>query len=233
MTTSPYKLNVTVGDKEVYKVTLPRVTTILDSAFGGDGLARWYYNNTVIGFSHLISKYGGNLPSDIPSLHSLLSTEGVGPNKKRDESQEYGSKLHDVLHRLAIGRKVRETADNQRLLDWFYTSVIAKHGVIATEKTVISLREGYAGTLDLVWRTLEGKVRMTDLKTGTIMEAKMRCQLQAYTEAWHEMGGEKIDEWSILHVPRDGSEASEIKITPDPTEWAAALTIYRAQRKGK
>lgn len=233
MAASPYKLAVTVGDKEVYKVALPRVTTILDTAFGGDGLARWSYNTTVAGFSHLISKYGGQIPSDIPSLHSLLAQEEVSPNAKRDASQVYGSKLHDILHRLALGRKVKETEENKRLLDWYYVNVHDKTSVIATERTVISLQDLYAGTLDLVYTTPLGKVRMTDLKTGTIMEVKMRAQLSAYAVAWEEMGLTPIDEYSILHVPRDGGEVNEIVIEPAREVWWAALTIYNEQRKGR
>jgi len=233
MGTSPYKVSITVGDKEVYKAPLPRVTTILDAAFGGEGLSRWSYNTTVAGFSHLIAKYGGQLPSDIPSLHSLLAQEGVSPNAKRDASQVYGSRLHDVLHRLALGRKVKETEENKRLLDWYLDNVGTKDAVIATEKTVFSLTDFYAGTLDLVYRTMEGKVRMTDLKTGTIMEPKMRCQLGAYDQAWWEMRLTHIDEYSILHVPRDGGEVNEIMVQPSTEEWQSALTIYRAQRKGR
>lgn len=231
MTPSPYKVVVTNGDKEVFKTSLPRVTTILDTAFGGDGLARWTYNHTVAGFSILLGKYGGTLPSDIPSLHSILSQENLAPTQHRDKAATIGERYHTVLHRLASGRVVSVRPHEERLQGWFAESIGTKDRVLATEATVFSLSHLYAGTLDLVWIDSDAKVVMTDLKTGSLFIPKIRCQLAAYGQAWAEMGGQPIDRYSILACHRDSDTVEEVEVTPDPQEWQAALAIYRATKR--
>lgn len=76
--------------------------------------------------------------------------------------------------------------------------LIKQHGweIVASEKTLVNLAEGYAGTTDLIIKTREGEIGIADFKTkrtkvGKAVEPSEThpCQIAAYSMAhWSALG---------------------------------------------
>jgi hypothetical protein len=211
-----------------WSIKLPSVTTLLDGVLAKNGLEAWYYKQAVSGFSSLLSRYGAGVPSDIPSLHSLMKTEGLSPYSIRDEAADTGLKIHGAVETLAAGKKTKKFPE---LTLWWEAQGFGPKDILASEEIVVSFREGYAGTLDLVFNTEEGVTTLTDVKSGSLRYTHV-LQLWAYKQAWEERGGRPaIERFSLLQVPRSGEPAVEYEIPmreEDKLAWEAVLQLHRA-----
>lgn len=193
---------VTNPDGRTFTTYFPSVTTILEKVLAKPALAGWYYKQAVEGVANLLRKYGDQTPSDLPSLHSLLSSEGLSPYAQRDEATDHGTKVHKALERLAQGRKVAARPEVESLLEWWD---IPKDKVVATEKVAVSFRHQYAGTIDLMYCDMDpDHLTLMDCKTGKNIHWENVLQLEAYALAWEEMYGRKVSTLKILHLPRLG-----------------------------
>ena len=202
--TSRYTLTVVGPDGDEASQALPSVTEILDRVLAKPGLHDWYYKTGVAGFSQLVGKYGGKLPPDIKSLHSLMKQEQLSPYSLRDLAAKEGSKVHDAVLGLTKGRKPR---DLPNLTKFWALRGWKRPNILAAEQIVYSLANGYAGKVDLVYEE-DGMVTLSDIKSGEVRDSHM-LQVAMYREAWEQMGNRLIDRLSIIQVPRDGGECSE------------------------
>lgn len=71
------------------------------------------------------------------------------------------------------------------------------------EKTVVSQKYGYAGTLDLIVKTKNGRTLIVDCKTGKDIYNEAYLQLSAYRQALREEGTE-VDGVAVLLLQEDG-----------------------------
>lgn len=220
-----YPLTVANHDgTPVYTIELPSVTTILDKVTATHGLETWYYNRAVGGISVLLEKYGMEMPTDIPSIHSLLSQHGLSPQSQRDAAADKGTLLHGQLEKLAGGKKPRSLPELDPLLAWWDERGIKQKQVLLTEQVVCSLRHKYAGTLDLALN-LGGSLWVIDLKTGKNLYPKYKLQLEAYALAYEEMNpGTRVDKLGVLHLNDGRCRLVEYERCTDA--WLAAVNLY-------
>lgn len=208
-----YTLQITSPTGEVVgEIAVPRVTHVLDSVLAKPKLMYWYYKQAITGLSTLLAQYGGALPHDIKSLHSLMTQHGLSPYAIRDAAGNRGTKVHKNLETLAGGHDVAITPQNKCLVEWFR---YRKPDVIATEETLVSMKHRFAGTTDIVYRSdVHGGVILADVKTGKHVDWSHFLQLAAYQIAWEENGGDPIDRLSIIHAPSLGGAWREVVNSP-------------------
>jgi hypothetical protein len=225
-----YKLRIEGPDGSAHEEPLPSVTEMIDKCLAKKGLEDWYYKQAVNGFASLVSKYGGNLPSDIRSLHSLMSTEGLSPYATRDAAADKGSKIHRAVEALARGRRPRQ--EYPALVEWWTQKGLKKDRLLGVEQIVYSGVYGYAGKLDLAYVEFDDPSFpnvLADIKTGKPRDSH-KLQLELYRRAWVEMGFPEISYMQIIEVPRDGSTVTEhsVPITRELTSAAdGLLNIWR------
>lgn len=229
---SRYTITVT-GPEGTKEFKWPSATEIIESVYAKNGLQDWYYKEAVLGVSKLMAKFGGSLPADVPSLHSLMKSEGHSPYAQRDTAATAGTAIHTAVKTLAHGRSTKTVKEQYpALYGWWKERDFRKANILGAEETLVSFTQGYCGTFDLVY-TENGEVTLSDVKSGKIRDSHA-LQLEAYRQAWEELGGVPIDRYSIIQVPRDGSEVTEtlIEMTPELTEaWRSVLSVYRWQKK--
>lgn len=233
---SRYTVTVTGPDGQTFEEGWPSVTEIIEQVLAKPGLADWYYKQGVAGLSILLDKYGGKLPSDIPSLQSLMKQEGLSPYAQRDAAASSGQDIHEAVY--GLSKRPQEASvkkSHPALFEWWQDKGLKKQTVLAAEQVVVSWRNKYAGTLDLVY-TQDSSVCLSDVKSGKVRESHA-VQLELYRWAWEENGGEKVDRMSIIQVPRDGSPVTEheVFLTDELTVAASGiLSVHKwSSKKGR
>ena len=110
--------------------------------------------------------------------------------------------------------------------------MVSLHGPtpILVEESVVSLRHGFAGTLDLYAHRGEPTVGkgyvLTDAKTSKDVYPEMAMQLGGYAIALEELG-HAVDTASILLLRADGT-FKEVFLEPDRGAFLHALDLYRS-----
>lgn len=218
------------------EIKLPRVSHIVGSVLAKQMLVPWASRQTldaVIGVVGLVES--GDIPvdefidmfTDTDMVAEFMKTNKLRPEDVRNEAADRGKKVHKTLENLgkiALGDGP-EAAENYAfnvqntekatgwdlgIIDWW---LYRKPTVVAPERTLYSLRHGYAGTVDLVYTCKSGKTILTDLKSrrhgGSVYDSD-HIQTGGYWEAYNEMDWEpKIDKATVLLVTEDGKWKEE------------------------
>ncbi len=222
------------GNPTSYRFKLYSVTNIIDKVVAKPQLLGWYWKTTMEGLSTLAQKYGPSLPSDLESLKSLMSTEGLSPYKVRDSSGARGTKTHTEMEALCKGKVVKANAYNQGLLNWWEERNLTKQDILGCEVPLFSPRLGVAGTVDMVYvDPVTGATVLCDLKTGKTVPWTNFLQGEAYRLMADEADMfDGIDKVSVLHV-REVAELEngwEELVAPDVTvdTFMHILAIFNA-----
>ena len=231
---SRYTLSISGPNDEVLTEKIPSVTEIIGEVLAKNGLPDWYYKQAVLGFGSLLAKYGDSIKdADVRTLHSLLKTEGFSPYAVRDAAAAEGQRIHKAVEQLARGRR---PTTYPALTSWWKDRGFRAKDILGTESLVYSGKNGYAGTIDLVYTEpaklgalgvgddLGGDTVLADVKSGNPRDSH-EIQLELYRWAWEEMGRTPIDRMEIIQVPRDGSEVKvhPVEIREELTLGAAGL----------
>jgi len=271
-----YKLAIVRPDGTAIDLphNLDRVTTVLKAVFAKEGLVYWAYDIGAHGVAELARQGYDVAAMDDVMLQATLKEYGASPWAVRDARAEEGTDAHDYLEKIADGRVIVEHQEDGSVVEWEppeefppvystptgYKLAVARWwldtlpDVVASEQTLVSVTDRYAGTTDLIHRVPcpdhEGEMilKITDLKTKggprPLTPKKQQPkklnpydehhgQLGAYARAYHEMTGQEILAGSILFAFEDGVYA-EVDCQPDERLFLAALQMYRAleARKG-
>lgn len=197
----------------------PSVTTIIGDTDGSktDILLRWGLNVNTEGVSQLLEKGSIKTGSSAKTIKHYLKRFGLDNFGVRDESAERGTHVHECAEKLLLG-----TADYDDVLEstpakWrgYVDAVIAWHkqyrnSPIGIERVMVSTRHCYAGTVDLIDQTADGKVRVCDFKTSSRIYDTHFIQGDAYALAWVEMCERRgnpmtVDEVVVIRFASDGS----------------------------
>ena len=189
-------------------IGFPSVTEIVERTLAKPNLPSWYYKTGVEGFSTLLAKYSSSLPTDLPSLHSLMKSEGVSPYAVRDKASREGKKIHKAVEGLTKGRRPK---DLPALTEYWKERGWKRANILASEQVVVSFKHRYAGRLDLVYEE-DDIVTLTDIKSGEARDSH-KLQLELYRRAWEELGNKPVDRLTIIQVPRDGSDCRELEVS--------------------
>jgi hypothetical protein len=157
--------------------------------------------------------------------------------EERDAAAELGTYVHDAaVHGLALSQA--DPIARPYLIqfyDWLHSSGV---NVIATEKQVFNLTEGYAGTFDLLveWPR-SGDIGVIDIKTGSGTYADHALQVCSY--AMGEFIGEddvidvaltdalhKANTMALLHLTETGWRYQRVVPTPRMFDAFKGLIAY-------
>jgi len=105
------------------------------------------------------------------------------------------------------------------------------------EYPVVSEFYRFGGTADLIARW-KGWIWLIDLKTSKAVYPEMVVQVAAYGRAYEEQEGQKVAEYHILQLSKDGGGFQHHRISPEKIEVAWSVfehcrELYALQRKMK
>ena len=157
----------------------PSITTITAYWPKGDGFKKYLQNHTAEESEQILTTAGNRGSRIHAAIESFI---------KGDEIK------HDAQFPDSDGNMAELSADEYRALVKFAEwDAVTTPEYIATEKTVISKRYGFAGTLDCLAR-IDGKLVLIDWKTGKGIYTSYFLQVAALRQAAVEEGLIKADE---------------------------------------
>lgn len=212
-----------VVHKDADTITLPSVTTIVNFVVNKPALQPWAYG---VGIKETLN-YLSDLPID---LNKGLPTTGEVKIELERRKRTFTDDMKRGGERGSATHKVLESVINE---DEDYTYSVEFKPYIDTllkaideyeleflesEFKVASLEDGFAGTLDAICiphrhpprrkhKDITGKRTLLDIKTnkwGAVYIETHLPQVEAYAKAYHEMGGDPVDEKLVLGLGPDG-----------------------------
>jgi hypothetical protein len=125
------------------------------------------------------------------------------PDEARDAAAAKGTAIHEAIYNWeTMGERPSDPVENQAVQAYDAWRMTVAMEVVASELTVWSPSDQYAGTIDQVCRNAAGHWSVIDFKTGgAYPEAAL--QVAAYANALEELTGIPVDDAWILRIPRD------------------------------
>ena len=181
-----------------------RVTTALN-VISKPALVPWAIRETT-NKMRAVMEASVNTTIDPVWIEEALQQAKNYPDEARDAAAAKGTAIHEAIYNWeSIGERPNDAVANQAVqaYDAWRTTVAME--VVASELTVWSPSDKYAGTIDQVCRNSNGHWSVIDFKTGgAYPEAAL--QVAAYANALEELTGIPVDDAWILRIPRDQPE---------------------------
>ena len=181
-----------------------RVTTALN-VISKPALVPWAIRETT-NKMRAVMEASVNTTIDPVWIEEALQQAKNYPDEARDAAAAKGTAIHEAIYNWeTIGERPNDAVANQAVqaYDAWRTTVAME--VVASELTVWSPSDKYAGTIDQVCRNSNGHWSVIDFKTGgAYPEAAL--QVAAYANALEELTGIPVDDAWILRIPRDQPE---------------------------
>ena len=253
--TTPKQINRTDGPR-TYQVTAPdgvvheypSVTSIL-GIISKPALYGWYAKTTAEGYTNLLKSnevgdFGATFPEllaierdKLPEFEKLAKGSGRSALK---EAGDIGSRVHHWIECENTDMPLPDVTDDMESSLNAYRAWKEEIGItiMEAEQVVYSHKYRFAGTLDALGVTLEGKRVLLDYKTSNGIYDETALQLSAYAFAEHEMSsGDLVDEAWVLRLPTDG-QGGEARKGSNPMDvfydaFLPALNLYRAMNINK
>jgi hypothetical protein len=214
---------------------LVSVTTLCSAILSSDSLVHWAERESVNGVATLVraGEPVGRMNTD-DILHALRESK-IGAEGVRDAAARRGVNVHALLERYL---RDGYWADPLGILDpddFGYAHALNKWlaktrpDPISVEEIVADPEHGYAGRLDAIIASEEGRTVLWDLKTSEKAQVFDRAHLQTrlYARAVPICGGPVPDEIRIVVVAKDGTYR-EMDCLMTDRGAQAALHYYRA-----
>ena len=142
-------------------------------------------------------------PEDAKDLFWKAKKE---PERLKEEAGNVGTLTHEAVeHYLKTGGKPKGLSPEvQKTFNAFlsFSKQLKLGKIIATEKILFSSSYEYAGRLD-IFAWLGSKKYIIDIKTGKDFYKEQPLQLSAYSNAYEEMTGEKVDGIGIIRLSKE------------------------------
>ena len=243
----PRTYEVTTKDGTVHEY--PSVTSIL-GIISKPALYQWYAKTTAEEYTSLLKAneigiVGGMVVqgmmmierAKVPEYEKLAKGAGRSALKK---AGDIGTRVHHWIECENTNKPLPNvTEDMKSSLDAYQTwKKDVGITIMVAEQVVYSHEYRFAGTLDALGVTPEGKRVLLDYKTSNGIYDETALQLSAYAAAEHEMsGGDLIDEAWCLRLPKDGKgfEARMVSNTWNVffDAFLPAVKLYQALNKNK
>lgn len=191
------------------------VTTILSVIDKSSALTYWFGGEV---YDYIALKYKeGSFPDRKEALAAPYQT-----NKK---AKDRGTTVHSIVEGWKNMGDVAGIEGPFRGYATAFRDWVSHHNVevVENERTVISKKYGYAGTLDILAR-VNGKLMIVDVKTGKDLYPEVKLQTSAYRQALLENGVD-IDGTSALLLQEDGTYKFETH-SDKLGAFLAAKTLY-------
>lgn len=186
---------------------------------------------------------------ETPSTTQALEAEGLhGNDWWTDAARKRGTAVHQIallVSHGAKGRTVEEVVERSQWDPFGTAPFLVPYGMacvqyyvdtgiepMLVEERVASLRFRLCGTLDMYGRMPNGKMRLTDYKSGE-PQPSAEIQTNLYAMQLEEAYGLKTDEIAIVWLMRDGRYRARIS-TPGGEALAIgqmAVNLYHWRRK--
>lgn len=198
-----YKLT---GEK-TWLTSVTAITSIIDKS---RVLINWAINLAKDHFQKFMEETGA-LSLTVQDLEPVVKEALNQHNVKRDEAADIGSQTHDIAQK--IGEAMRDGLDIPKLPEDLPEGVV--HGVSAfiewvmtynvkfleCERMLYSRKHNYVGLTDAII-SIDGKKYLIDYKTSKGIYSEMQYQLAAYTLAYEEETGDKLDGRMLIHFDK-------------------------------
>lgn len=137
----------------------------------------------------------------------------AAPKEISEDAKLRGQTVHDIIEAWKQTQTYIETIPEKfkGYAQAFYQFIKDQDiEILEHERTVISEKYGYAGTLDLLMKSKKnGRTFLIDAKTGKGVYPEFFLQLSAYKQALSE-GGTEVDTIGVLLLKEDGTYAFEL-----------------------
>lgn len=152
----------------------------------------------------------------------VLAKIATGHTAKGDEAKLVGTDSHNALEAHVLGNPyVCQTEGGKNALESFKKSELGIKDPV-TEVAIISRQHSYAGRFDILC-TIGGKRVMCDFKTNkrdkrfnpSGAHLQNFYQMAAYSYAWQEEHGERIDELAVINVDKENAEPAILTYSSD------------------
>ena len=185
---------------------IPGVTTILNEGLPKPALINWAANATAEAAVNRWEELTEMGPAD------RLKVLKAARYEDRDAAAKRGTEVHALAEKLMHGQEVKVPDELRghvesyvRFLDEWQPEPIL------TEVTVVNYTHGYAGTLDMIYRTPGGLVVLADIKTtrsGIYGETALQLAAYRYAEVYLNGDDEpdlpQVDDTHAIWVRADG-----------------------------
>lgn len=223
-------------------ISLPSVTTIIHATLASPALVPWAYRTTVEGVGHLLDAYPDETTIDELQnydLDELLKENKLRPDDIRDAGASRGTDAHAYLEYLAglphaealeVAEDYVKHGDDAFRLAICKWWCVARPIVVASEARLKSLRYGFAGTVDLVWK--QGKnlgPGITDLKTRKANSSSYRddeAQIAGYTIMWNEENPDNQARWGSVLIAMDDGNFAENSARCSPETFISIKNVF-------
>ena len=186
---------------EINGVKHVRVTTSLN-VISKPALVPWAIRTTTEKFRSVMEA-SVNTTIDPVWINEVMDAVKNAADASRDEAAARGTAIHEAIYDWeTLGDRPDDIGINQAIQAYDNWRATAPMEVVASEMTVWSPSDQYAGTIDQVCRNSAGNWSVIDFKTGgAYPEAAL--QVAAYANALEELTGIPVDDAWILRIPRD------------------------------
>lgn len=178
-----------------------RVTTSLN-VINKPALVPWAIKNTTAKMRSVMES-GMGTTIDPVWIEEALTAAKSSSDDARDEAAARGNAIHEAIYKWeTLGERPDDPGIVQAVLAYDAWRATTSMEVMASEMTVWSPTDQYAGTIDQVCRKTNGHWSVVDFKTGgAYPEAAL--QVAAYANGLEELTGIPVDDAWILRIPRD------------------------------
>ena len=235
----PRTYKITASDGTVYEY--PSVTSVL-GIISKPALYGWYAKTTAEGYTDLlrsneVGDFGELLAVEryrLPEFEKLAKGSGRSALKQAGDT---GSRVHHWIECENTDQPLPDvTEDMTSSLDAYRTwKDEIGITIMEAEQVVYSHTYRFAGTLDALGLTKDGKRVLLDYKTSNGIYDETALQLSAYAIAEQEMsGGDPVDEAWVLRLPKDG-KGFEARRVSNPVDvfldaFLPALKLFNAMK---
>ena len=168
---------------------IPGVTTIIGRFKESGGLLQWAFKQGQSGAASLYAE--------------------------RDKAAEAGTLAHDLIEASILGKErpafsgdkaIFEKAVNayEQFLEWREQTRIE---IVATEKSYVSERHQFGGTVDAIGRDMKGRIVLLDWKSSNAIYRDMLIQLAAYALLLEECESQLTPQgYHILRIAKESAD---------------------------
>lgn len=178
----------TTGYKNVAGQKVPGTTTIIGRFKESGGLLQWAF------------KQG---QSGAPTLYA-----------ERDKAAEAGTIAHDMIEASILGKPQPIVAADPDILakalnafkqfgEWYELS---KMELVATEKSYVSEKHQFGGTVDAIGKDSKGRIVLVDWKTSNAVYQDYLVQLAAYALLLEECSEWRPEGFHLLRVSKESAD---------------------------
>ena len=171
----------------------PSVTSVLN-VLDKPGIKNWAVSQTI---QHAVEELvdvqekAGERPLTSKELHHAVHKSKEASNVALQKAGDFGTRAHDAIDQLIAGKRgeevqveddVKQVVDN--FWDWWMSSGVTLDP--RGDTMVFSPKYGYAGALDALALTADGKLMVCDWKTSNAVYESHIIQVAAYAKAVEE-----------------------------------------------